>query len=96
MDSFKVAVFLFWVTFFANQRGCGEKLRVALLNQVISTTADETLTWLKENFTICKESWNVIHDTLLDVCAQQIVEICDAWLESEAGKHYLELIENAR
>jgi hypothetical protein len=96
MDSFKVATLLFWMTFFANQRGCLVKFRDALFAQVISTTADDTLAWLNENVEKCKEVWNTIHDTMLDVFAKQVKEMSESWLESEAGKYYMKCIRDAR
>jgi hypothetical protein len=96
LDSFTVAVFLFWLSFFANQRGCSLAFRNALLPQLISTATGKILDWLTENFKACSELWNKIHDKLLADFSDHISDICEGWLKSPAGRYYKGLIEKAR
>jgi len=96
MDTFKAAVFVFWISFFANLRGCAPKLRSALFAQLVTTTTGKTLEWLKENSKSCLEIFNKIHDAMLQKFAQNLTDMCDHWLESDAGEYYRLKIQQAR
>jgi hypothetical protein len=90
-------VFLFWIAFFANQRGLVEQDAVqALLSQVITATTDDVNRWLNENRRVCSDVWHKIHDAMLEVFANRVFDICDGWCSSEAGKYYNTLVEKAR
>jgi hypothetical protein len=96
MDAFKTAVFIFWLSWFANQRGCLPKFRSALLAQLISTATGDTLAWFVEHGKECEAAWNKIHNTILKVFVDRVEQICDAWLCSSAGTYYRGLIKTAR
>jgi hypothetical protein len=90
-------VLLFWIAFFANQRGLVEREACnALFSQVITATTDDANRWLSENRRVCFNLWHKIHDAMLDVFASRMFDICDGWCGSEAGEYYNTLVEKAR
>jgi hypothetical protein len=90
-------VWLFWIAFFANQRGLVESEACrALFSQVIMATTDNVNCWLEENCRPCSDIWHKIHDAMLDVFAQRMLDICDGWCSSEAGDYFNILVEKAR
>jgi len=96
LDAFKAAVFVFWLSWFANQRGCPPKFRSALFAQLISTTAGRSLEWFNENLKTYETVWNKVHDVFLKHFVSNVMEICDGWLRSPAGDCYKEKIKMAR
>ena len=96
MDAFKTTVFIFWLSWFANQRGCPNKFRSALFTQLVSSTLDKTLVWFTKHFKECEAIWNRIHNATLKVFVDNISQICDGWLNSAAGDYYRDLIKSAR
>jgi len=89
-------VFIFWVTFFANQRGCSVEFRAALLPQLISTTKGEVLEWCTAHFNECKTVFNNIHDKILADFATELDTIASFWIKSPAGKFFHNLVAEAR
>jgi hypothetical protein len=76
LDAYKTAVFIFWVSFFANQRGCETTLRTALLAQLMTTTTGKTFIWFQENYETCAEIWNKIHQQCVKVFTNAVTAKC--------------------
>jgi hypothetical protein len=93
---FKAAVYVFWVSFFANIRGTSSRLRSALFAQVVSTATGKPHEWLKENYTSCVDIWHKIHNAMLTVFAENIVDLSETWLTTEAGEYFRDQIKRAR
>jgi hypothetical protein len=85
MDEFQVAASVFWLSFFANQRGCPLSLRPSLLAQLIPS--EKNGFYQKKDF---ENEFDEIHDRVMNLWRNSLKAVSDAWLETEAGEAYVD------
>jgi hypothetical protein len=90
MEELRIASWVFWSSFFANQRGCSNpNLRRALLQQLVSNNEFARKVSFEDEFTN-------LHNMLLTEFTDKIEKLCLAWMESPAGVAWLKYLDRSR
>jgi|SRR5271163_1734352 len=96
MDAYKIAVLLFWLSFFANQRGIDKAARTGILAQLSTMMSPDTLKWFHQNYAACAAVWHAVHDNNVKAFVSLVEEKCHQWLDTPASSRFDELMKAAR
>jgi len=83
MEDFQTAATVFWLSFFANQRGCPAKLRPAILTQLVPPEKNQFY-----RDPAYENEFEGIHDAIMKLWSKKLEEIAHRWLESPAGQYH--------
>src|SRR5579859_2094140 len=91
----KTANIVFWCSFFVNQRGCPPHLLQPLFDYLVENGAFINDLKLNEKESYEREFVRT-HDDLLNKFVKSIDDICDEWVESEAGATFIAMFDKKK
>jgi hypothetical protein len=88
MNEFEAASVIFWLTFFAVQRGCPQNAIPAILEHLVQSSGNKTEFYHTANDDY-ELAFKRIHGVIASHFESALRNLVNQWMESEGGKELL-------